>query len=137
MKISHRIAAANRYEREGKSVLYKLQNENRPLLQYLADDKKTDDDMRKFGRKALDLEKYINELRKDLQADIDSPRNQGKSLVMDGKEQEVLKNKRRINNTPAPKRAIKMKTDRQPYISTRNPLTTGPTSGITDSVVYR
>ena len=96
MKISHRIAAANRYDREGKSVLYKLQNENRPLLQYLADDKKTDDDMRKFGRKALDLEKYINELRKDLQADIDSPRNQGKSLVMDGKEQEVLKNKRRL-----------------------------------------
>ncbi len=85
LKVSHRIAEAGRYEREGKDMMQHLQVE-RERLQFVADDSDIDDKMRVFGRSVLVLEDHVSVLRARLQKDIYGPaQNEVSVPVLNGR----------------------------------------------------
>jgi hypothetical protein len=69
LKIAHRVAEANRYEREGTDILHKLQKE-KPKLAYIADDAELDKQLRNCGRRVLALEEHVQGIRKKIRDDI-------------------------------------------------------------------
>ncbi len=85
LKVSHRIAEANRYEKEGGDMLTHLRGEYK-RLNFVADDASIDDKMRIFGRRALVLEDELQALRSRLQKDIygEPPAVPANNTIADG-----------------------------------------------------
>eukprot|EP01034_Spumella_vulgaris_P029230 gene29230-36244_t len=61
LKISHRIAEANRYGKEGADMLTLLKQEYGRLA-FIEDDKPIEDKMGNFGRRAVALEEHLQGL---------------------------------------------------------------------------
>lgn len=129
LKIAHRVAEANRYEKEGKEILARLRRE-KPKLEYVANDELLDKQMRIYGRKTIALEEYIHKIRQELQEDI-KRNDDKKSLVgIDFQQKLLIESSKltrqstassfkstgsrspRIKNKPSPKKGLSNYTDR-------------------------
>lgn len=78
MQVAHRRAEAARYEAEGKELLGRLGNQ-RQELSFVADDEAVDDNIRVVGRKTVQLEARMREMRQNLRNSI---RSTGQDLKM-------------------------------------------------------
>jgi len=70
LKVAHRVAEMNRYEREGGEMLRRLQQE-RLRLQQVADDEAVDAGILRYGRTAVALEARLLTLQSELRRQID------------------------------------------------------------------
>jgi hypothetical protein len=89
LKVAFRDQQIARAEQEGIDLRYMLQDEN-SKLETLANEMEVEDKLRDAGRRTINLEEKLRQMRKRLQTDIDK-KDQGKSYQILGKSESSVR----------------------------------------------